>query len=45
MASSKGEGTWGLTDSGTVWGLAIVVLAVIGILAVLRHLFGSVRPS
>lgn len=45
MASSNNPNQWGLTNSGIVWGLAVVILLSIGILAVLRHTFGSIRIS
>lgn len=42
MSNSDGN-TFGLTSHPTVWGLAMVILLAIGILALLRHLFGSIR--
>lgn len=44
MANNK-QGNFGLTNSGIVWGLAIVILLALGILSVLRHTFGSIRIS
>lgn len=41
--SSNDASKWGVTGHPTVWGLAMVILLSIGILAVLRHLFGSIR--
>lgn len=43
MKPNSSEGAWGLTSHPTVWGLAMVLLLAIGILAVLRHMFGSIR--
>lgn len=45
MASNNNGGTWGFTNSGIVWGLAVVILLALGILAVLRHTFGSIKVS
>lgn len=44
-SNSQSSSSWGLTDSGVVWGLAITALTVIGLLAVIRHVFGSVRAA
>jgi len=44
MASNSKSG-FGFTDSGITWGLAVLILAAIGLLAVLRHFFGSIRVS
>lgn len=41
--SSSDSNSWGLTSHPTVWGLAMTILLAIGILAVLRHTFGSIR--
>jgi hypothetical protein len=45
VASNSGNSKFGLTDSGIAWGLAIVILAALGLLAVLRHFFGSIRVT
>lgn len=41
--SSNDRNTWGVSNHPTVWGLAMVILLALGVLAVLRHLFGSIR--
>ena len=40
---SNNDGNWGLSQHPTVWGLAMVLIFAVGILAILRHLFGSIR--
>lgn len=40
---SSDQSAWGMTSHPTVWGLAMVILLAIGILAILRHTFGSIR--
>lgn len=44
MASSKSSAsTWGLASHPTVWSFAGVILFAVIVLALLRHLFGSIR--
>lgn len=43
LTMSSNDSRWGMTSHPTVWGLAMVVILAIAILAVLRHLFGSIR--
>jgi hypothetical protein len=42
-SSSPGSGNWGMTSEPTVWGFAMVILVAVLALALLRHLFGSIR--
>ena len=43
MASSKNSSTWGLASHPTVWSFAGMILFAVLVLALLRHLFGSIR--
>lgn len=42
-SQSGGDSAWGLTDHPTVWTFAMVILGAVIVLALLRHLFGSIR--
>jgi hypothetical protein len=44
MASNNSStSAWGLTSHPTVWTFALVIAFAVLVLAVLRHLFGSIR--
>jgi hypothetical protein len=43
MASNNSSSNWGLTSHPTVWTFALVIAFAVLVLAVLRHLFGSIR--
>lgn len=42
-AQQDGGSAWGLTSHPTVWSFAMVILLAVIVLALLRHLFGSIR--
>jgi len=42
-ASKSSSSAWGLTSHPTVWTFAMVIAAAVLALALLRHLFGSIR--